>query len=232
MKRPSQKPPLSIVMWHGGRRWDGPPAIVPSKKGQAERGPGIYCTNSYRTAYKYAKGGGQVRKLVIEPKGLLEHIAIPLPDALHFVKAHLIRRTHDDIVERLHACSERLISSLYTTAGEGPHVPLSVLNNLCVNSDQAHGSRGAALNRFLVEWGADASFDYAAGNEVWGVVFNPECIVRQQAVPAAQVTAEQFDLPDAVRLIRDHFAAGPEREPGTTSILEDSDTYPTPWRHQ
>ena len=108
MKKLTQDRPLAFAMWHGGRKWQWGPEIMPNKKGQAERGPGIYCTNNYATAYKYAKGGGQVRKLLIEPKSLLEDIAIPLADAVQFVKSNLIRRTHDDIIG---ACRRTLIAS-------------------------------------------------------------------------------------------------------------------------
>jgi hypothetical protein len=197
---------LSITMWHGGRKWQWGPEIMQGKKGQTERGPGIYCTSHYMTASKYAKGGGQVRRLVIEPRELLEDIAIPLADAIGFVKSHLIRRTHEDIMQRLSDCSERLRDGVYTLKGEGPHVPLSVLNNLCINSDQAHGERGLELNKFLVSYGADASFDYASGREVWGCIFNPECIKRHEVMPASAVDKGEYELPDPVAMLRERKA--------------------------
>lgn len=213
MKRLRVNASLRFAMWHGGRKWDNGPEVMPNKKGQAERGPGIYCTNSYMTAFKYAKGGGQVRKLMIEPRALLEDIAIPLADAIGFVKSNLIRRTHEDIIDRLEDCSAKMRMDIYTLKGEGPHVPLLVLNNLCVNSDQAHGSRGLALNQFLVSHGADASFDYAAGREVWGVIFNPECIKAHQVIPSAAVDWAADVLPDPMKLIAAHKARSDRGEP-------------------
>ena len=77
-----------------------------------------------------------------------------------------------------------------------------VLNNLCVNSDQSHGDRGLALNRFLVEHGADASFDYASGNEAWGVIFNPACITSHQVIPASEMSGDAYWLPDPLQQIK------------------------------
>lgn len=213
MKRHNQDRPLAFEMWHGGRKWQWGPEIMPNKKGQAERGPGIYCTNNYMTANKYAKGGGQVRKLRIEPRALLEDIAIPLADAIGFVKANLIRRTHADIIERLEDCSAKIKLDAYTLKGDAPHVPLQVLNNLCVNSDQSYGERGLALNKFLVSHGADASFDYASGREVWGVIFNPECIKSHQVTPSAAVDWSEDFLPDPVKLIREYKTRQPKGQP-------------------
>lgn len=229
MKRLKQDRPLAFAMWHGGRKWQSGPEIMPNKKGQAERGPGIYCTDNYMTARKYAQGGGQVRRLMIEPKGILEDIAIPLADAIRFVKSNLMRKTQGDIIERLQRGSALIKPELYTLKGEGPHVPLSNLNNLCVNSDQAHGERGLTLNRFLVENGADASFEYAMGREVWGVIFNPTCITSHEVVPAKDVDWSENHLPDPVQQIRAYRESRKKGEPDhiAADFQFDADTTPS-----
>lgn len=228
MKRLNQDRPLSFSMWHGGRKWQGEPEIMPNKKGQAERGPGIYCTNSYETAYKHGKGGGQVRRLMIEPKELLEDIAIPLADAIQFVKLNLMRKSQNDIIHRLQDCSDRIKSDAYTLKGAAPHVPLTVLNNLCINSDQAHGERGLTLNRFLVEHGADASFDYAMGQEVWGVIFNPKCITSHRVVRAAEVDWSADVLQDPMQQIRAKKEARSKGEPDHIPADFSLDADPSP----
>lgn len=200
MKRPSKndQSPV-IVMWHGGRRWDGPPEIQGGKKGATERGPGIYCTTNYLTARKYASGGGQVRKVTFSPASLLDRVAVPLEEAILFTKQNLMRRTHDDIIERLRDCADRHNMTHLRLSGQGPHVPANALVNLCINSDQAHGAKGLALNRFLVSHGIDAVLDYAMGSEVWGVIFNPACILDHKAVPAAEVSLDEYDLPNPIK---------------------------------
>lgn len=52
-----------IVMWHGGRQWDGAADIHPGRKGRNERAPGIYCTTHFLSAQKNARGwsGSQAR---------------------------------------------------------------------------------------------------------------------------------------------------------------------------
>ncbi len=187
--------PATIRMWHGGRRWDGAPEIRTSTKGKAERGPGIYCTTNYQTARKYAAGGGQVRLLEFAPARLLEETAIPLADAEAFVLKTLIKRTHADTIERLRDSATRRNMASLRQVGNGPHVPASVLNNLCVNSDQAHGAKGLALNAFLVSYGIDASFESAHGNETWGVIINPDCISSSRPVKSEDVSLDDYELP-------------------------------------
>ena len=55
----------TIQMYHGGNRWSGTPEIRPTK-GRYEGGPGIYFTNNYETAKKYAKGSNVVQLVNID----------------------------------------------------------------------------------------------------------------------------------------------------------------------
>lgn len=56
-----------FYMYHGGKRWHYIPTdVIPSAKGRYECGVGIYLTNYYETARKYAKGSRVVHIVGID----------------------------------------------------------------------------------------------------------------------------------------------------------------------
>jgi hypothetical protein len=182
-------------MWHGGRRWYGPAEVRRSKKGRAELGPGIYCTTDYQTARKHSLGGGEVRRLIIEPSRLLEQTAISLADLRDFVTAVVPRTKRTDILDRLASAAKRCNLDGRFHDGDGPWAPAENLVNLFVNGDLAHGARGLELARFLVQHQIDASFQRAYGAETWGVIFNPACIKSNSVVPSSEVSLDCYKLP-------------------------------------
>jgi len=54
-------------MWHGSRNWDDSPEIRAAKQGRYESGIGINLTSNYKTARKYAKGGGSTMLVTLKP---------------------------------------------------------------------------------------------------------------------------------------------------------------------
>jgi 8-oxo-dGTP pyrophosphatase MutT (NUDIX family) len=176
-----------LVLYHGAQRWEGPPEIVAHRKGHAEHGPGIYLTTSYETAARYAKGGGSVYRIGLDP-GVrwLQNARLPYAETAAWVKG----------LPRLRG-KERILEGLARTAARvGSVLPAEILVNQFVNADAASGQHGPALAAFLVAHGADAGHVSRSGNEDWVVVFNPQVIRSVTKVPAKQVgPGFAFDLP-------------------------------------
>lgn len=176
-----------IQMWHGGRRWTGGPELQAPKAGRYECGPGIYLTNRYQRAQKYAKGGG-VTTLVTLRDGLrwLEKTELPLDTLKDYVRSASGFRKREAVladIERSAASEQRDI------------LPASYLVNLCVNHEVLSGGQGVRLAQWLGEQGIDASLYAVNGEEQWVIVFNPSAIAQYRAMPASQVSLEQYELP-------------------------------------
>lgn len=186
-------------MWHGGRQWDGASEIRPGRKGGTEQGPGIYCTNHYLAARRYAKEGGQVRKLELEPRLLLESAALPLCTVEKFVLDNTPKRVHKQLIGELRtACSESELRKRILI-GAAPHCPAEAILNLCVKAELAHGARGLALATLFIVHGIDASLQRINGDEVWGVIFNPACIKSNTSVAVDEVEEAHYQLPDPLK---------------------------------
>ncbi len=169
----------TLQMWHGSRRWDGSPEIRTPRSGRYEGGPGIYFTNNYETAYKYAKGGGATMLAEIDRNlRLADDVIIPLDVALDFVKTTPRMRHKKEIVADLQ-------NNVARRNSQG--IIASVLINLTVNYESGSGEAGLALARFLRDQGVDASLDHRGGGEDWLVVINPKIIRSIKRIPAKDV---------------------------------------------
>ena len=187
-------PPNALTFYHGAQRWEGAPTVVEHRKGHAEHGPGIYLTTSWQTADKYAKGGGSVYRVKIDPSAqFLQDAAIDVDDAREFVKSLPRLRAKADILETL-ARSE---------ARRGKDLPAEYLINAFVNNDAASGQHGPALAAFLVEHGADISIVNNSSSEDWAVVFNPDKICSVERLERGETSRPDFafDLPKVARQI-------------------------------
>jgi hypothetical protein len=180
------EPADTFLMWHGSRRWDGRPEIRAPREGRYEAGPGIYLTNRYMTAAKYAKGGGSTMLVAIDRHlRMAWDVDVPLADAIAFVKA--TRMGHKkEIIADLQANASRKNQDT---------VKAAVLINLTVNYRAGSGNAGLALARFLREHGVDASLEDQSGSEQWLVVINPQIIRSIKPVRASDVTMDMRDLP-------------------------------------
>lgn len=175
-----------MILYHGGHRWEGPPTIQQHRRGHAEHGPGIYLTTSWETANKYAKGGGAVYRVTIDPPaGWAESTNISVTDVIEFVRGLLGRG----------ARSKSTLESIERVRARmgGGHIPAFALIAIFVNADLASGKYGPPLAEFLVKHGVDASL-VTQGAEDWVVVFNPSIITQVTRLNATDTRTPGFQF--------------------------------------
>lgn len=157
-------------MYHGGNKWIGSPEINPSKKGRYECGIGIYFTNNYSTARRYAKGGKVVHLVDIDKNFKdITSVNIPLKDMVYFVKNLYGLKKKKEIIQDIINFSTRTSKTV---------VPAYVLNNLIVNYEVGSGKVGPEIAKYFVSNGIDAALDKQHGDEFWLIVFNPKIIKK------------------------------------------------------
>ena len=182
----------TFTMYHGGKRWlMTPDSLQPSVKGRYEGGVGIYFTNSYDTARKYAKGGNVVHTVEIDKNYRdINSVMISVEEMINFVKTVSGLRKRNDIVKDILAYSQR--TSRTEISGE-------VLNNLIVNHEAGSGQTGVEIAKFLVSKGVDASLQRQSGEERWLVVFNPKILKSVKVVDPKTITSDsQFMLAESL----------------------------------
>lgn len=179
----------TFQMYHGGKRWSRIPSeILGSSQGRYEGGVGIYFTNSYDTARKYAKGSKVVHLVDIDKNFKdIKDVELPLSEVLSFIKNLSGMRHRTEIAQDLQSNASR--------KNQG-YVSANVLNNLIVNHEAGAGKVGVALTNFLVSKGVDASLEYHSGDEFWLVVFNPNIIKKVTVVNPRTINSNSaFMLP-------------------------------------
>ena len=182
-----------LVFWHGSQSssWSPREDIRPAKKGRTEAGPGIYLTTSYERARSYAKGGGTVFLVEVDPRiRWIDSVRLDLSEASRLVESLKITKAEKSrVIARLEALSERM-----KTPNE---VPASSLVNLLVNGDSLVGANGPTVARFLSSHGVDASADTSPSrsDEHWIVIHNPKMILSATPTKSKDVSLDRYDLP-------------------------------------
>lgn len=176
--------------WHGGKRWDGKPEVQAPRQGRYECGPGIYLTNRYLTAKKYA-AGGKVTTLITLANNVrwLQDAKLPLKELFDFLdtvpRLKGRARVKADFEQRC-VRREMLMTDL---------CPVEYLVNILINTESLAGQVGLALVDWLTSKGVDASLHGAHGQEQWVIVFNPAVIVKHEVVSGSKVSLDSYELP-------------------------------------
>jgi hypothetical protein len=183
----------TIDFYHGGRDWTGPFVVNPKNSKVMEHGPGLYLTNGIETARHYARGGGVVQRISLDPDArLLNGVQTPVSVMLDFLQGSGIRG------------GKRVIADLERLAdrdGQDTH-SLSRFVNLMVNHKALTPSSAQPVNEFLVAQGADLDVFSAplfgsagSGNDQWVVVFNPDVVVDRVRVNMKEYDWSSTHLP-------------------------------------
>jgi hypothetical protein len=192
-------------LYHGGSRWSYlPDDIQPGKKNHYEAGVGIYFTNSYNTARKYAKGNKVVHLVEIDKQFKdIDNVKVAVEKITDFVKNVPQLSSKKNIIDDIISYSTRVGKT---------EIPLSVLNNLVVNYQAARGKSGVYIAKFFSENGADGHIQKQGGDEIWLVVFNPKILKSVKVVNPKEINSDsQFMLPDSTSL--DESPENRERPP-------------------
>ena len=178
----------TFQMYHGGMKWRMiPDEILPSKKGRYEGGVGIYLTNSYLTARKYAKGGKVVQLVDIDKNYRdINKVNVPIDDITRFVKNLYGLKHKPEILQDLLHHSKKINKNI---------ISLEILNNLIVNWESGSGKIGIEISKYFVNKGADASLQRKSGDEYWLIVFNPKIIKKVTIVDPSKINVDNYMLP-------------------------------------
>jgi hypothetical protein len=183
----------TLKFYHGGREWFGDFEVNPKSSAVMAHGPGLYLTNGIETARHYAKGGGVVQLIGVDPNAkLICDVKTTFSEMTSFLKGNRIRNSRD-IYDCLTDTVERM---------ETENLPLEALINLMVNFKSLVPSSAKPLNEFIVSQGADIAVfrapmftSHGQGNDEWSVVFNPNVIISRKKVDMKKFDWSETRLP-------------------------------------
>lgn len=173
----------TITMYHGGRGLEYTyREMLGNKSKQTEYGPGLYLTNNFETAQKYAKGGGSVYRVTFKRGRDIANATLDLDTVMDFVK-----RTK-------FANRKKLIADLESRKVLRAETFLILL----VNGDCLTPSTSILTRQFFVDSGIDLSIIQGFGanrSEVIAVIFNPEIIEKVERLKARDISVDDYILP-------------------------------------
>ena len=182
----SNKLPSGIRMYHGGQKWYSiPNELQPSYKNRYEHGVGIYTTNFWQTAKKYAKGSRVIHLLVIDENYKdIKDVKVSKSEVLNFVKS-INFKNKSLLIKDINFYFERTKSDELT---------LNILNNLIINNESGAGKSGVELTKFFIKNGGDASFVKMGGDEYYIVIFNPKIIKYMEITEPKKIGEYPFEF--------------------------------------
>jgi hypothetical protein len=176
----------TFQMYHGGKKWYTTGEINPIKQGRYEHGVGIYLTNNYETARRYAKGSRVVSLININKNFTdINKVSLDTTEMFNFLMGVNRLKNKNGLISDLKSYIERNNTNIITA---------DILNNLVVNNESGAGQGGVEITKFLVSKGVDASLVYQSGKEYWLVVFNPKIIISYKYVDPKTINNSNYIL--------------------------------------
>lgn len=176
--------PQTITMWHGGRGLEySYRDMLGNKSKQMEHGPGLYLTNFYSVASKYAKGGGNTYLVSFNKGTNISNVILKLSDVFDFIKSNRFVKK----VELVKYINEKYKET----------IPAEYFLNLLINFDTMKPAVSSIVRQYLVSNGVDYSVVHRFGgfsDQTVVVIFNPKIITNVKIIPANQVKQEQYKL--------------------------------------
>lgn len=178
----------TFQMYHGGKRWERIPRDISEPiKGRYEGGPGIYFTNSYMTARKYAKGSRVVHLVDIDKNFRdIGGVYLNLQEVITFLTNLSGLKNRKQIISDL-------IDNAKKT--DNTKVAADVLNNLIVNWEAGSGNVGRQIIQFFIDHGIDAAVSTHSNEENWLVVYNPQIIKKVSVIDPSKLNSDSYMLP-------------------------------------
>lgn len=178
----------TFQMYHGGRKWSFVPSeLIPPKQGRYEGGIGIYFTNYYETARKYAKGNKVVQIADINKNYTdIKDVNIVAQELIDFAKTIRLKN------------KPQIIQSLinYSTRTKQNEIPAEVFSNLIINFEALSGNASIDVAKYFISKGIDASLQPQKQDEQWLVVLNTSIIKSVKVVNPKDVPSlHPFVLP-------------------------------------
>lgn len=166
--------------YHGGSKWEKYNAEVKRpKKGHYEAGAGIYLTNNYETARKYAKGNKIVSKVGISKNlNFAENVTIEKEKVIDFLKTYISPKYRKLILSNVEKYN-------------GENYPAYYLINLSVNYEIG-GRNAMAIKDFLVQNNVDVSKQNQSGDEIWIIVHNPKVIKKVIHTKPSDISVDDY----------------------------------------
>lgn len=190
---------MQITMWHGGRNLESSyKENLSSKAGRCEHGVGLYTTNHYLTAKKYAKGGGKTYQLQIDlnPEQSLEIVSIPIEEALDFISKHIKKKSIPQVSSLINENMKRLKNMEYIKAAH--------LQNIILNTDSIAFSKTNELCTFFVKHGVQYGLVkyYSGHDENVLVIYDKTIIKKVQSINSHNVSLDSYilDIPPSNHL--------------------------------
>ena len=174
-----------ITMYHGGRDLEfSYDEMLGNKSNQSQNGPGLYLTNYYGSARKYAKGGGKVYKVTFKRGIEISEVTLNIKETLHYLNNIRLQNRKYLL---------NFINNKYKET-----IPAANLLNLLVNFDCITSGNSASIRNFLAINNIDYQVSYnMAGfsGQTWVVIFNPKIIVTVTIVKPTEISNENYILP-------------------------------------
>ena len=140
-----------ITLWHGGHGLESNyHELQKSSKGRWEHGPGLYLTNSYARAQKYAGGRRKVYKVTIRPGTDISKVSLDYSSIEHFARTTIIGKLRNQFLQDIKHHMERINSE---------HIPARVFLNLLINYDAVASAKTPEITRFLIDHGIDYAIE-------------------------------------------------------------------------
>ncbi len=173
----------TMRLWHGGRGLEfSYQEMLAHKKGRWEHGPGLYLTNHYEIAAKYAKGGGKIYLVTINKGTDIANVNVSIEDAIEFVKKYAIKRYQKKIIE-----------DLQNSLNRQGFLWISNVGNLCFNYNALTPENTINLRKFFVEHGVDYEIVKHFGgrnDSTVVVVYNPKIIKSVKVKKSSETTMD------------------------------------------
>jgi hypothetical protein len=168
----------SFFAYHGGlmnrSSWT-------TTKGRWEYGPGLYLTNSFELAKKYAGGPRKVFLCKISLGNEISKVYIPVADVQYFLKLYggTKRKQYLQDMER------HIKNDAY---------PATILVNLAINYDM-RASSAKALKEFLVEHGVDYAINRWSGETSVITLYNDSKLLSHKSISNVELDQYMLSVP-------------------------------------